>query len=101
MLSVRTITLGVANDDYVHFARAKGLSEARTMFRYAGAETAPPPALTGLAVAFSLALGGVPALEAVFSYSGGGFALQQAAMSGNLVLGAGPRRRLRLRGRAS
>ncbi len=85
VVSVRTITLGVANDDYVHFARAKGLSEARTMFHYAG-RNAMLPALTGLAVAFSLALGGVPALEAVFSYSGGGFTLQQAAMSGNLVL---------------
>ena len=85
VLSVRTITLGVANDDYVHFARAKGLSESRTMFHYAG-RNALLPALTGLAVAFSLALGGVPALEEVFSYSGGGFALQQAAVSGNLVL---------------
>ncbi len=85
VLSVRTITLGVANDDYVHFARAKGLSESRTMLRYAG-RNALLPALTGLAVAFSLALGGVPALEEVFSYSGGGFALQQAAMAGNLVL---------------
>lgn len=85
VLSVRTITLGVANDDYVHFARAKGLSESRIMFRYAG-RNALLPALTGLAVAFSLAIGGVAALEAVFSYSGGGFALQQAAMSGNLAL---------------
>jgi peptide/nickel transport system permease protein len=85
VLSVRTITLGVANDDYVHFARAKGLSESRTMFHYAG-RNALLPALTGLAVAFSLALGGVPALEEVFSYSGGGFALQQAATAGNLVL---------------
>jgi len=85
VLSMRTITLGVANDDYVHFARAKGLSEPRIMFRYAG-RNALLPALTGLAVAFSLAIGGVPALEEVFSYSGGGFALQQAAMSGNLAL---------------
>jgi peptide/nickel transport system permease protein len=85
VLSMRTITLGVANDDYVHFARAKGLSEPRIMFRYAG-RNALLPALTGVAVAFSLAIGGVPALEEVFSYSGGGFALQQAAMSGNLAL---------------
>jgi peptide/nickel transport system permease protein len=85
VLSMRTLTLGVANDDYVHFARAKGLSEPRIMFRYAG-RNALLPALTGLAVAFSLAIGGVPALEEVFSYSGGGFALQQAAMSGNLAL---------------
>jgi ABC-type dipeptide/oligopeptide/nickel transport system permease component len=85
VLSVRTVTLGVTNDDYVHFARAKGLSESRIMFRYAG-RNALLPALTGLAVAFSLAIGGVPALEEIFSYSGGGFALQQAAMTGNLVL---------------
>ena len=85
VLSVRTLTLAVANDDYVHFARAKGVSEVRTMFHYAG-RNALLPALTGLAVAFSLALGGVPALEAVFSYSGGGFELQQAALAGNLVL---------------
>ena len=55
------------------------------MLRYAG-RNALLPALTGLAVAFSLAIGGVPALEEVFSYSGGGFALQQVAMSGNLAL---------------
>ena len=85
VLSMRTITLGVVNDDYVQFARAKGLSEPRIMFRYAG-RNALLPALTGVAVAFSLAIGGVPALEEVFSYSGGGFALQQAAMSGNLAL---------------
>lgn len=85
VLSMRTLTIGVVNDDYVHFARAKGLSESRIMFRYAG-RNALLPALTGLAVAFSLAIGGLAALEEVFSYSGGGFALQQAAMSGNVAL---------------
>jgi peptide/nickel transport system permease protein len=85
VLSMRTVSVSVANDDYVHFARAKGLSERRIMLRYAG-RNALLPALTGFAVAFSLAIGGVPALEEVFSYSGGGFALQQAAMTGNLPL---------------
>ncbi len=85
VLSMRTVTLGVANDDYVHFARAKGLSEGRVMLRYAG-RNALLPTLTGFAVAFSLAIGGVPAIEEVFSYSGGGWELQQAAMSGNLPL---------------
>jgi peptide/nickel transport system permease protein len=85
VLSMRTVTLGVANDDYVHFARAKGLSEARVMVRYAG-RNALLPTITGFAVAFSLAIGGVPALEEVFSYSGGGWELQQAAITGNLPL---------------
>jgi peptide/nickel transport system permease protein len=85
VLSMRTVSVSVANDDFVHFARAKGLSERRIMLRYAG-RNALLPALTGFAVAFSLAIGGVPALEEVFSYSGGGFALQQAAMTGNLPL---------------
>ncbi len=85
VLSMRTVTLGVANGDYVHFARAKGLSESRIMLRYAG-RNALLPTITAFAVAFALAIGGVPALEAVFSYSGGGWELQQAAISGNLPL---------------
>ncbi len=82
---MRTVTLGVANDDYVMFARAKGLSEPRIMLRYAG-RNALLPTLTGFAVAFAFAIGGVPALEEVFSYSGGGWELQQAAITGNLPL---------------
>jgi len=85
VLSMRTVTLGVTSDDYVQFARAKGLSEGRIMVRYAG-RNALLPTLTGFAVAFAIAIGGVPALEEVFSYSGGGWELQQAAMTGNLPL---------------
>ena len=82
-LSVRTLTLGVVNEDYVLLARAKGLSAARVLFRYAG-RNALLPALTAFAVAFSIAIGGVPAIEEVFSYAGGGWELQQAAMTGNI-----------------
>jgi peptide/nickel transport system permease protein len=82
-LSVRALTVSVVNEDYVQLARAKGLSSVRILFRYAG-RNALLPALTAFAVAFSIAIGGVPAIEEVFSYSGGGWALQQAAMSGNV-----------------
>jgi peptide/nickel transport system permease protein len=82
-LSVRALTLGVVNEDYVQFARAKGLSSSRILFRYAG-RNALLPALTAFAVAFSLAIGGVAAVEEVFSYTGGGWELQQAAMTGNI-----------------
>ena len=81
-LSVRTLTLGVVNEDYVLLARAKGLSQSRILFRYAG-RNALLPALTAFAVAFSIAIGGVAAIEEVFSYAGGGWELQQAAMTGN------------------
>ncbi len=80
-----TIQVGVVNEDYVQLARAKDLSPGRILFRYAG-RNALLPALTGFAVAFSLAIGGVPAIEEVFSYSGGGWELQQAAMSGNVAV---------------
>ncbi len=65
-------------------ARAReGPLGSRVLFRYAG-RNALLPALTAFAVAFSIAIGGVPAIEAVFSYAGGGWALQQAAMTGNI-----------------
>ncbi len=82
-LSVRTLTLGVVNEDYVLLARAKGLSSSRILFRYAG-RNALLPALTAFAVAFSIAIGGVAAIEEVFSYAGGGWELQQAAMTGDI-----------------
>jgi peptide/nickel transport system permease protein len=84
-LSMRALTVNLVNEDYVQFARAKGLSSSRVLFRYAG-RNALLPALTAFAVAFSIAIGGVPALEEVFSYSGGGWELQQAATTGNVPL---------------
>jgi peptide/nickel transport system permease protein len=85
VVGMRTLATATLNDDYVLLARAKGLREPRIMFQYAG-RNALLPALTGFGVAFGFAIGGVPALEAVFSYSGGGFELQQAAMTGDLPL---------------
>jgi peptide/nickel transport system permease protein len=85
VIGMRTLATATVNDDYVLLARAKGLRERRIVFRYAG-RNALLPALTAFGVAFGFAIGGVPALEAVFSYSGGGFELQQAAVGGDLPL---------------
>jgi peptide/nickel transport system permease protein len=85
VLSMRAVAIPTLSDDYVLFARACGLREGRIMVRYAG-RNALLPILTGFAVAFSFAIGGVPALEEVFSYAGGGWELQQAAVTGNLPL---------------
>jgi peptide/nickel transport system permease protein len=83
VLSMRAVTIAVVNDDYVHLATAKGLAPRRVLFAYAG-RNALLPALTAFAVAFSIAIGGVAAVEEVFSYAGGGWELQQAAMTGNI-----------------
>ncbi len=85
VLGVRSLAVGTVSEEYVQLARAKGLSTARILFRYAG-RNALLPALTAFAVTFSVAIGGVPALEEVFSYSGGGWELQQAAMTGDVAL---------------
>jgi peptide/nickel transport system permease protein len=84
-LSMRNVMTSVASEDYIQLARVKGLSENRIMVRYAG-RNALLPVVTGFAVAFGLAIGGIPAIEAIFSYAGGGFQMQLAAMQGNFPL---------------
>lgn len=85
VLSMRNVITSVANEEYVAFARVKGLRESRIMVSYAG-RNALLPVVTGLGVAFGMAIGGIPAVEAIFSYPGGGWQLQQAAMAGNFPL---------------
>ena len=77
MLGMRNAMLGVVRDDYVVFARAKGLSERRVMFRYA-ARTALLPNLTGFGMAFGFVVSGSLLTEMVFSYPGQGYLLMQA-----------------------
>jgi peptide/nickel transport system permease protein len=84
-LSTRNVMTSVVNEEYVTLARVKGLSESRIMFRYAG-RNALLPVVTGFAVAFGMAIGGIPAIESIFSYPGGGWQMQQAAMAGNFPL---------------
>jgi peptide/nickel transport system permease protein len=83
IVNMRALATATVGGDYVHLAQAMGLRDTRIMWRYVG-RNALLPALTGLGVAFSVAIAGAPALEEVFSYAGGGWAMQQAAIRGNL-----------------
>jgi len=83
IVNMRALATATVNGDYVLLAQAMGLRDGRIMWRYVG-RNALLPALTGLGVAFSIAIAGAPALEEVFSYAGGGWAMQQAAIRGNL-----------------
>lgn len=77
MLTMRNSMITTLSEDYVLMARAKGLTQARVMLRYA-ARNAVLPNITGFAIALGAIVGGQLLTEMVFSYPGIGYALLQA-----------------------
>lgn len=73
-LSMRNVMVGVLADDYVTMAEAKGLKQARIMFKYA-ARNALLPGVTGFGIAIGAVLSGQILIETVFSYPGLGYLL--------------------------
>lgn len=73
-LGMRNVMVSVLADDYVTMAEAKGLKQARIMFRYA-ARNALLPGVTGFGIALGAVLSGQILIETVFSYPGLGFML--------------------------
>jgi len=80
LLSMRNAMITVLGSDHVALARAKGLSPARVVLRYA-ARNALLPSVTGLGMALGFVLGGSLLTEIVFSYPGQGYLLVQAVRS--------------------
>jgi peptide/nickel transport system permease protein len=68
---VRTITLGVAQEDFVTLARAKGMP-ARIVERRHVLRVAAPPIVTGLILGLAGSLGGSILVETVFDWRGMG-----------------------------
>lgn len=68
---VRTITLNVAQEDFVALARAKGLPESRVRYRHI-LRVAAPPIVTGLILGLAGSLGGSILVETVFQWRGMG-----------------------------
>ncbi len=77
VLSMRNTMISVLGSDYVNLARAKGLSPARVVLRYA-ARNALLPSITSFGMALGFVLGGSLLTEIVFSYPGQGYLLVQA-----------------------
>jgi peptide/nickel transport system permease protein len=77
MLAMRNNMIQVVSDDYVAFARAKGLRPHRIMLTYA-ARNAILPNVTQLAIALGYAVGGQILIESIFSYPGIGYQLYYA-----------------------
>lgn len=79
MLVMRDSMLEVLGSDYVEFARAKGLSPTRVLFRHA-ARNALLAVVTVSSLILGFAIGGQIVIETVFSWPGMGKAMVDAAM---------------------
>ena len=77
ILLMRNNMLTVLGDDYVKFARAKGLRDRTVAYHYA-ARNAILPVFSQLALALGIVVGGQVFIEIVFSYPGIGYMLLQA-----------------------
>ena len=76
-LAMRGMMVTVEGQDYMTFARARGLSDRRMFFRY-GIRNAILPQVTTLGLALGQVVTGAILVEIVFSYPGLGNLLLQA-----------------------
>lgn len=74
LLHMRNNMIQTLGDDYIVFARAKGVSPRNLMFRHA-ARNALLPSVTNFAMAVGFVVGGVVLVEEIFSYPGVGYQL--------------------------
>ena len=79
MLVMRDSMLEVLGSDFVEFARAKGLSPGRVLFRHA-ARNALLAVVTVSSLILGFAIGGQIVIETVFSWPGMGKAMVDAAL---------------------
>ena len=77
MLSMRSTMISVLGEDYIRFARVRGLQPRRVMLHYA-ARNALIPNITGFGMALGFVLSGALLTEMVFGYPGQGFLLLDA-----------------------
>lgn len=76
-LSMKTLTQGIVEDDYVIFARLKGLSKRRIMWSYL-APNAALPQVTTIALQLGHLLSGSLVVEILFGYPGMGMLIYNA-----------------------
>ena len=77
MLTMKSSTISVLEEDYVTVARAKGLTAGRIIGAYVG-RNAVLPLFTQLTIAIGFAVGGSLLIESIFRYEGIGIRLIQA-----------------------
>ena len=77
MIGMKAICMGILGEDYINYAKARGLSNRRMIFTYLG-KNALIPQVTSLAITFGFMFGGSPLIENLFVYPGVGFFLSSA-----------------------
>lgn len=82
---MRANMLEVLDSDYIKFARAKGLSEAKVIFKH-GLRNAVNPMITLLGFEFAGLLSGAALTEYVFQYPGLGRLILEAVMKSDINL---------------
>jgi peptide/nickel transport system permease protein len=80
LITMRNNVVGVLGDDYLAFARAKGLSDGRILNRYV-LRNALLPSLTSFGMALGFVVGGALLVERIFSYPGLGYYLLESVTS--------------------
>ena len=77
MLTMKSSTISVLEEDYVTVARAKGLKESRITTAYVG-RNAALPLFTLLTISIGFVMGGSVFIETIFQYQGIGYSLLQS-----------------------
>ncbi len=88
LLSMRALSSGVMEEDFLHYGRLKGLSEGRLLLTYV-LRNALLPQVTFLALQLGLMFNGSIICEILFSYPGVGSLIYTAVIQGdyNLLMG--------------
>ena len=88
VLSMKTLAMSVAEEDYVHFAKLKGLSRNRIMTKYV-MRNALLPQITTLSLQLGGIFSGAIVTEILFSYPGVGTLIYNAILQSdyNLIIG--------------
>lgn len=80
ILSMKSSTISTLGEDYIHVAKARGLSERRILTAYVG-RNAMLPLVTRLAISIGFVLSGSVIVERYFEYPGLGLQLARAVGS--------------------
>ena len=80
LLAMRNTMVAVLGDDFITYARARGLPARRVLFHYA-VRNAILPNVTGFGMALGFVLSGALLTEIVFAYPGQGYLLIQSVRS--------------------
>ncbi|MGI2297089.1 ABC transporter permease [Paenibacillus sp. GXUN7292] len=88
VISMKTLSAGIAEEDYVHFARLKGLSESKIMMKYV-MPNATLPQITMLALQIGTIFNGALITEILFGYPGVGALIYSGILQAdyNLIMG--------------